>query len=217
MGAGGRRRALGRRVSRPPPRLPVGGARIPFRARTHLHRPFPAFPSRGSGYPPSLPGWWGCCCRDCCYQLPPSHRRSTEPGAQGVILPHTPFPTRAHRLPARVWGVSSGGSQLVPCKGQGTLPRQAPRRGEDEAGGREGRREAGQPREDPIKIEGEGGGRGLWGKGVTFQKTDQLRAASHPCLYPQEAARAGIRGPRGIRGPEAGSGARAGPGPMLGR
>ena len=42
----------------------------------------------------------------------------------------------------------------------------------------------------------------MWGKGVTFQKTDPTaRVASHPCLYPQEAARAGIRVPEGNKGP----------------
>ena len=141
-----------------PPRLPVGGARVPFRARTHLHaRPFPPFPSRGSGYPRPARGGGG---------VAPSQRRSTEPRAQGVILPCTPFPTRAHRLPAPVWGVSSGGSPVGSLQGARSASRPAPTR--RRCGGRQ-RRQAGK-RDSPARIQSElrrgaGWGGGLWGKG----------------------------------------------------
>ena len=104
--------------------------------------PSPPFPSRGSGYPRPARGGGG---------VAPSHRRSTEPRAQGVILPRIPFPTRAHRLPAPVWGVSSGGSPVGSLQGARSTSRRAPAR--RRCGGRQ-RRQAGK-RDSPARIQSE--------------------------------------------------------------
>lgn len=122
---------------------------------------------RGALAAPVPPGVVGVLLQGLLLSAAPSHLRSTEPGAQGVILPRTPFPTRAHRLPALVWGVSSGGSPVGSLQGARSASRQAPRPGR-RSGGRQ-RRQAGKL-DSPGRIRsklrrGAGGGEVCGGRG----------------------------------------------------
>lgn len=92
VGGGGRRRALGRRVSRPPaPAAGRRGARSFPRQNSSSRSPLPRFSFAGLWLPPSLPGWWGCCCRDCCYQLPPPTADPQSPEPRGSFFPAPHF------------------------------------------------------------------------------------------------------------------------------
>lgn len=176
-GGGGRRRALGRRVSRPPaPAAGRRGARSFPRQNSSSRSPLPPFPFAGLWLPPSRPGWWGCC------PLPTQIHRAPSPGGHSSLHPISNPRSSAPSpgLGSEQWGQSG----WFPARGKerfasGPYPEKVRRKAE-KAGGK-----AGQPGEDPIRIEAGGGvgGRSV-GEGVTFQKTDPTAPlASHPCLY----------------------------------